>query len=364
MGILLNKQRVNILILGNSFFSFTEYRGQPLTDLSLYISSQNYYANTLPAYSDLLQWPKSWIIPPKIRAAARNRTSHLGLSSLDVDAAAEEDRERQTTPGADQVPQSLLTKPKMTVSSLLGQTAHRSQFRLDSVTAQFCEPLQELLGKKTYLLKGPGATSLDCLVLGYVSLGLVPELEFPWLRDALRKHSPTLSKWADEFRKRCFGVAAVTVSDAFPTASTETRPQPGNTTSLPWQAPQRPSLRAVGGLLYDNVADSIPVWSELRANNRLKQDVAETELEDLERRELSKVLESGRRETLVSTATVVAGVAAFVGYLFYSGLLSVGGGEWEDVGEGEDVADGAGHEHSYEPNPNSSFGAAGSILGI
>lgn len=67
------------------FSSFFESRGQPLLDLSLYVSSENYTTCTRSAYANILSWPGSWVTPPELRAAVRNARNILDcrLSTID-----------------------------------------------------------------------------------------------------------------------------------------------------------------------------------------------------------------------------------------------------------------------------------------
>lgn len=131
-----------------SFSSFIESRGQSLIDLYLYVTSQNYYNNTSPAYGSLLQWPNQWILPPKLHGAAKTRTEHLGLSSLDLQAMEDQrKREHSAAVASGQIPSNLIQQPRDTVSKLLGRTAQTNQFRLEALTADFFEPLEAMLAR-------------------------------------------------------------------------------------------------------------------------------------------------------------------------------------------------------------------------
>jgi hypothetical protein len=57
-------------------------------------------------------------------------------------------------------------EPKETVSTLLGKSTHRDQFRLDAVTSEFFEPLHELLAEKKWLI----AETLTSRDIGYRAL--------------------------------------------------------------------------------------------------------------------------------------------------------------------------------------------------
>ncbi|KAJ6106320.1 hypothetical protein N7512_009837 [Penicillium capsulatum] len=298
-----------------AFSSFVESRGQPLLDLSLYVTSQNYYGNTSPAYGSLLQWPNQWILPPKLHAAAKARTEYLGLSSLDLQAMEEQrQRDHSAAVASGQVPKNLIQRPADTVSSLLGRTAQRNHFRLDALTGEFFEPLEAMLGKKQSLLAGEtqdSLSSLDCIALGYLSLALVPDLTSPWLRDAMRAKAPQLTAYTEHMRRRCFGEIPVEVAHAY---------SPQSTT------------------LLTTLADNTPFLSEVRRNRRLKQAAhsADSGLEELETEAVSTYAEKKNRDMYLSIATVVAGATALVGYVVHIGLLSISVRQAEEEEEEEE----------------------------
>lgn len=328
-----------------SFSAFIESNGQPLVDLSLYVSSQNYYAATSPAFGAILTWPNQWIIPPKLRKAAKARTEHMGLSSLDLEEIEEQrDRERSAAVAAGQLPRNLIQRPRETVSSLLGKTPQRNQFKMAALTAELFEPLQELLGNKTYFLSDERPSSLDALALGYLSLALVPELPYSWLRDYLRTKTPQLAQYVERMRQQCFGI--VQVSDAFGAA------QGGSL--LPWKAPERITAVKIGGTILNALADATPVLKDIRANDRLRQAAQspDSDLEQDESKAVSEYALARKRDVYLSVATVTASVVALVGYLFHIGLISIEGGEAlreqeqeedEEEGNGFDLAGSVGN---------------------
>lgn len=289
---------LTVVLLDFSFSTFTESNGQLLIDLYLYVTSQNYYAATSPAYGAILTWPNQWITPVKTRNAARRRTDHLGLSSLDLEATEEQrERERLAAAAAGHIPQSLLYRPRETVTTLLGKTAQASQFRLESLTAELFEPLQELLGKKSYMLSDNHPSSLDTLVVGYLSLALVPEVPLPWLREALLTKTPLLTKYVERMRQQYLGV--VSVPDAF-------SPTPSG--ALPWRPPESITISRIGHTLFNTLADATPIWSEIRKRERLRDPAAQPS-------------ESAPHNVLLTAAAVVAGATAVASYFFYPGLL-------------------------------------------
>ena len=181
-----------------AYEAFLESRGQPLLDLCLYVSSENYNDYTSPALAKVLSWPASWVLPHRLRDRAKRRSEHLGLSGLDIDAArAEDERKKQEEEArlGGQIPKAL-QRTKLTVTSMLGRGAKQSRFRLEAVTDGFLEPMQELLEDKQWLL-GDNITSLDCLAIGYLAL-MMGEMSSRWIAEALNGKYAKLGKWASK----------------------------------------------------------------------------------------------------------------------------------------------------------------------
>lgn len=304
-----------------SFSSFIESRAHPLLDLSLYVTSQNYYSHTSPAYASILQWPNQWIFPPKLHSSAKTHTQHLGLSSLDLQAIEEQrKREHSAAVAAGHIPQNFIQRPRDTVSGLLGKTSQAHQFRLEALTAELFEPLEEILGGKKYLLSDAAPCSLDCLAVGYLALALGAELSYSWLRDAMRAKAPRLTAYTERMRVRCFGRDKVDVARALSGAQNTTSP-------LPWQAPQRASLCQIGGTLLNTLVDATPIVRDIRNSTRLHQAAESSSLTEglsgIEKRVLSQYATGKKKDVYLSIVMVAGSVAALVGYMFHVGLLNV-----------------------------------------
>lgn len=219
---------------------------------------------------------------------------------------------------ASQIPKSLLTKPAETVTSLLGRSTHRAQFKLESLCLQLADPLQELLitkgeGKKgrKYLVQDDAPTSLDCLALGYLSLALAQGLEFPWLRISLETNAPELSNWAREFSRRIYG-EDVTVAEALSPSQSQSH--------LPWHQPSRPALTTLGASIYNSLADATPILADLRGNRRIQADIARAHESEEDGPESRHEKVTMRKEYLASIGTVIAGLGAMGGYMAWAGL--------------------------------------------
>ncbi|KAL4890043.1 Tom37 C-terminal domain-containing protein [Aspergillus ambiguus] len=329
-----------------AFASFLESRAQPLLDLSLYVTSQNYSQATSPAYAALLQWPAQWLLPPRLHSAAKHRTEHLGLSSLDL-AAIEEQRKRDLSAAvaAGQLPESFLHNRALTAArdaSAASATLARNQFKLEALTANLFDPLEEILADKAYLLttERDGPTTLDCLATGYLLLALVPDVPYAWLRDAMRTKAPRLTALVERIRRSCFGPSDVVLADAYP-------PTPASTDNaatasaplryLPWQAPDRPRLVTAACTVVDAVADALPIVRDVRVNNRLREaaQAPQSGLSAVESQTLAAYATGQKKDVLMSVAAVVGGVAALVAYMVSVGTFSLAVEEEEEEEEEE-----------------------------
>ncbi|KAL8931974.1 MAG: hypothetical protein Q9216_007007 [Gyalolechia sp. 2 TL-2023] len=187
-----------------AYTSFLQSNGQPLLDLSLYVSSENYHASTRPAYSHILQWPDTWLLPPKRRAAAKARTAYLNFSALDLDGSGEHDTMKSQFAAGTEIPR-IITSTQQSVSSLLKLPQHATRFRLDTLAESFFGPLSQLQQGKKYLTSEGRMTSLDCLALGYLSLALLPEVPQPWLSQSMKSRYPSLCHYVEDLAEKCFG---------------------------------------------------------------------------------------------------------------------------------------------------------------
>ncbi|KAH0548335.1 hypothetical protein GP486_007983, partial [Trichoglossum hirsutum] len=307
------------------FSSLVEAKGGALLDLLLFISSKNYESVTRPLYSAILPWPVQYFSVPKLRSAAKARIEHLGFSALDVDDAADDSEENAQTSAAAAASASLippsLRRPKETVVTVLTQPVHASQFRLDALTVSVLDPLQELLGQKRFFLSDTQASSLDCLVLGYLALFLYPDLPHSWLADTMRRKYAKLCDYVNDLRGRFFGRPITTSSFREGEANQETNKRgqedaigAAHYTVLPWATAENRGISQTGSLLLENVMDMpplnyIPKASQtggITNSTRAKNPGSSTNA-------------TAPHLGLSSQAfAITAGVSAVVGYLLYT----------------------------------------------
>ncbi|KAL9616369.1 MAG: hypothetical protein Q9160_008763 [Pyrenula sp. 1 TL-2023] len=295
-----------------AYASFVESRVQALFDVSFYVSTENYVAVTRPSYAEILYWPQQWTLPSKIRAKATKRSAYLGLSSLDVDST-DTQSEAPEKPNPHSLPRSLVAKHKDTVTSLLRQSIHQSQFKLDALTSDYFEPLERLLNSKAFLLSERQPTSLDCLVIGYLSPVLWSKLPRAWMKSSLEQSFPTLAQYVLRLGTDAFGPSdspsAILAGQHDNHNSSESR--------LPWQAPEPPRVSALIHSVLDSVCENTPGIHLLRGKQSSHNSVIEMD-ETAQRRERAR-----RREFYSQAAAVGAGISAFVGYLFWEGIVKL-----------------------------------------
>ena len=197
-----------------------------------------------------------------------------------------------------QIPKSL-RKPKETISSILGKGAAKSQFRLDAVTEDFFAPMDELLGEKPFFL-GDETTGLDCLAVGYLALMLKPDVPHDWLRHTLKDKYPRLAEWTNKMIAECF-----------------------NNEHLPWREPEMPTIAGIAYTVLDNLVDSVPIVGAMRTNGYIKLSSQELGIDDYEARELALAARNRNRELYSQIVAVTGGIGAFVGYLFWVGMIKI-----------------------------------------
>ena len=185
-----------------------------------------------------------------------------------------------------------------------------ARFKLDALVDAAFKPLQQLLGKKEWMLSDEKASSLDCLALGYLSLALIPELPQSWLAEGLRRRYPELCRYTEDGVKEVFG-GKVTVEDAL-SSSTDAASATAQTPkeiALPWRAPEQ-NITSAGASLLNSALDSVPFYKRTIITTRSTQSA-----------HLSDAPPHSLTSTLLPPLLASAGaVAAIAGYVLYSSL--------------------------------------------
>ena len=239
---------------------------------------------------------------------AKTRTEHLGLSSLDLDTLDEE--RRSSRKAADLIPQSLRTS-RPTVTGMMQEKQSSARFRLDALVDAAFKPLQQLLGKKKWMLSDERASSLDCLALGYLSLALVPEVPHSWLAEGLRGRYPELCKYVENGVTEIFG-GQVTADTALlgPTEEQSTMTQGERETALPWRASVR-NAGSAGASILKSTLDSLPFYKNTLSTSSSPKPPHSTDAPP-------HTLTSTLLPPLLVSAGAIAAIASYVLYSSFS----------------------------------------------
>lgn len=252
--------------------AFIEAHAQTLVDISLYVSSENYRHTTRPAFTKSLPWWANYIIPPQRRAAARTRTDHLGVSSIDVDNVHEDMSNRP--PGFDGVGKeqafeaetqkraSLILPRKETIRSLLQRPEHAAVFKLHALADAFFEPVRDLLGENDNILHTPQPQAVDCLLYGFLSLMLCPSVPQDWLSSTMRTKYPSLVAYTERLHNKLgmsTEVEHVLASKDDSTHQELTDRPVASKPGLSWAAPQVSTAPTVISSICNAIFRQIPV---------------------------------------------------------------------------------------------------------
>jgi sorting and assembly machinery component 37 len=274
-----------------SYSTLVTTAGSHLIDLSLYVSSKNYTSLTRTQYSSIQPWPSQYISPPHLRNRARARTAHLGLTGLDVDVP---ERPPATT--------DTIIPPKKTLAAQLKDSERTALFQLDGLVRSLLDPLLKLIegtGKgKKYIFSDNDVSTLDCLVLGYLSLGLYPPVPHAWYSSTLSlpEYTP-VRKLVEELKKLCFGSGPILSSEAFKTSEETTSLLPWDTTVHQGITP----LNTIGTLLRAALPDIMP----------LKRKAAPSDPPAVVTQDPSRLT------TVLQVGTLIGGVVVAAGYSVY-----------------------------------------------
>ena len=258
-----------------ALISLVESNATPLLDLSLYVSFENYRHVTRPAFTKALPWYANYILPPQKRMSARTRTEHLSISSIDIDNVHDDMSNRpqgfegvgkeNAFEAETQKRASLLLPQKETVRSLLQRPEHAAVFRLHALADAFFGPLEDMFGEQKYfsgLEDEPD--SVDCLVYGYLSLMLFPQLPQDWLASTMRRKYAKLASFTQRMHDM---LHLETVTDhILDLSKCKTRAEvfearKAFNMSVAWNPPASTELSETLGMITSGIIDHVPMIS-------------------------------------------------------------------------------------------------------
>ncbi|KAG9897085.1 hypothetical protein KCU98_g11252, partial [Aureobasidium melanogenum] len=243
--------------------TFIKSEGQLLLDISLYVSFENYRNRTRSAFTKILPWYANFVIPPQRRHQARQRTQHLGVSSLDVDDIHDDVIDKPSSMQSEQQKKPFehetekharrLLGRKDTVRTLLQKPEHAAAFKLNAIADNFFEPLQELIKNHSNLLGTDQPAIVDCLAFGYLSLMFYPKMPQNWLASTMRLKYQKLVVYLGSLRDT-FRV------DAHPDEALDAVSQSEKgAAELPWVSPQTFGPIAVISYIGQSLFSQLPL---------------------------------------------------------------------------------------------------------
>ncbi|KAK6002265.1 hypothetical protein QM012_001903 [Aureobasidium pullulans] len=243
--------------------TFIKSEGQLLLDISLYVSFENYRNRTRSAFTKILPWYANFVIPPQRRHEARQRTQHLGVSSLDVDDIHEDVIDKPSSMQSEQQKKPFehetekharrLLGRRDTVRTLLQKPEHAAAFKLNALADNFFEPLQEILKNGSNLLGTEQPAIVDCLAFGYLSLMFYPKMPQNWLASTMRLKYQKLVVYLGSLRDT-FRI------DAHPDEALDAVSQSEKgAAELPWVSPQTFGPLAVLSYIGQSLFSQLPL---------------------------------------------------------------------------------------------------------
>jgi len=350
---LVREERADALAFG----TYIESEGGRLLDLSMYLADENFDV-LRGVFAKLLPVPARYYIPGVLRREARGRCDGLiPASSSSSSVSATDIATRLPLPSAMTATALPATKEKILTK------AAAERIKLVAIATDFLGAIQSRLGGGRYFF-GDEPSSLDCLAVGYLSLGLYAELPNGWLRDEMLARHGRLCKYVNDVRGRMLGhgVDVVAVMSGQATMTTSSGRVAGG--GLPWGIVEPQYVPWVTGFFLNGVMEMVGITS--MEGCRSGRDEEE---QPLEKEEGMKSLQ--RWETTKKMAVVVGCIGAFIGHCVWSGLITMelsGRGKNEVAGgvagssrgrEDDDEKDAANEMRLLE-----GFGSAEAILGL
>ncbi|PUU72671.1 outer mitochondrial membrane transport complex protein-domain-containing protein [Tuber borchii] len=339
-----------------AFGTYIESVGGRLLDLSMYLTDENFDV-LRGAFAKLLPVPARYYVPGVLRREARRRSDGL-IPASSVSATD------PTTPLPLPSAMTAAALPATREKILAKATAER--IKQTAIAANFLQAIQTRLGKGEYFF-GDKPSSLDCLAVGYLSLGLYAELPNGWLREEMLTQHGQLCTYVNGVRGHMLGdgvdVVAVMSGQATVTTSSGQVVDGG----LPWGIVEPQYVPQVTRFLLNRAMEMVGITSTGRDGS-----VRGEEEQTQEKKEHEKGMKSLQRwETAKNMAVVVGCIGTFIGYCVWNGLITMElGGRGKDKVAGGVTGGIGGRDDDGEKDAENEmellegFGSAEAILGL
>lgn len=233
----------------DSFKAYIRTSLAPIVDAALYLATDNHYYCTRPAWIAILPTHLNYLHPPARETVAKARAATLDLSSADFDDRPEarsatrfqtvHQRYEHAKRMASQfgVGGSDGTEAAAPASSTLaGLERQGAASRLDWLLDTCFATLESVYGEDWEgLLDDEGPSSLDCLLLGYLSLLAYPAFRNTRIQDVLKGRHASLYTHTKDMRDRYLGSGYIAADDALRPSTGRSPAQPSKKEGLPWK---------------------------------------------------------------------------------------------------------------------------------
>lgn len=174
-------------------------------------------------------------------------------------------------------------------------------------------PLEQLLGKKRYMISNKEPSKLDYLAFAYLALALIPIVPQPWLTETMKAKHPTLCTYVENLTQDFFHGPA-NVDDAFPDYELRSRhPELFRRYSLPWSMSPQNGIMSATSALISHALYSLSLLDDPKIIKT--KDIPSGD----KQRQLSSTVSSGK---LPAIAALASGLVAVCSYLLYSGVAN------------------------------------------
>ncbi|KAF3903909.1 Metaxin-1 [Orbilia brochopaga] len=180
-----------------AYRSFIRKTCQPIVALSLYVTPKNWITATRPLYSTFIRFPLQYEIPHAHHTRATAVTAHLAplireLGSIDDEAA----KQPVSTSFANLTTASTSDKEKDAAEEKI-----TTRVKLRNLLADVLDPIREKLrsGKQrqSHLLGSSSPSTVDCLLVGYLSLLIYPDLPAGWAKEIMQREFADIIQYTD-----------------------------------------------------------------------------------------------------------------------------------------------------------------------
>jgi sorting and assembly machinery component 37 len=180
----------------DSWTSFVSSHASEVIDLYLYVTSTNYTSTTRHAYTEFLPTLLNYIVPPAHCKEAESRTQHLDIVTvLEIGSSESNDTTSISARSSGADPTTGFPEKFGFGVKKEGLSAAQKRIRLESMMSRWIDPLEELLGRKKFLLSDENPSSLDAMALGVFSLILGAEVPDRWAGTIMEDRFPKMAAW-------------------------------------------------------------------------------------------------------------------------------------------------------------------------